>query len=59
MHIAKLQEKKDKFKHDLGRPQEGLRYLPHSSIIAKMETVGLADNVIGFIKQSMETQLIS
>ena len=59
MHIAKLQEKKDKFKHDLGRLQEGLRYLPHSSIIAKMETVGLADNVIGFIKQSMETQLIS
>ena len=28
MHTAKLQEKKDKFKHDLGGLQEGLRYGP-------------------------------
>ena len=26
MHIAKLQEKKDKFKHGLGGLKEGLRY---------------------------------
>ena len=28
MYIAKLQEKKDKFKHGLDRLQEGLRYGP-------------------------------
>ena len=28
IHIAKLQEKKDKFKHGLGRLQEGLQYGP-------------------------------
>ena len=54
MHIAKLQEKKDKFKRGLGGLKEGLRYgPPHSWIIATMEMVGLADNIIGLIKQSM------
>ena len=52
MHIAKLQEKKDKCKHSLGGLQESL---DHSSwIIATMGMVGLANNIIGLIEQSMK-----
>ena len=53
MYIAKLQEKKDKLKHGLGGLQEGLRYGTHSWIITTIGMVGLADNIIGLIKQSM------
>ena len=53
MHITKLQEKKDKFKHGLSGLQESLDMVPHSWIIATMGMVGLADNIIGLITQSM------
>ena len=51
MHIAKLQEKKNKFKHGLGGLQEGLRYDP--PLMDHSYNVDLADNIIGLIRQSM------
>ena len=53
MYIVTLQEKKDKSKHGLGGLQEGYDMAPHSWIITTMRMVGLADNIIGLIKQSM------
>ena len=53
MHITKLQEKKDKFKHGLGGLQKVYDMVPHSWIIATMKMVGLADNIRGLIKQRM------
>ena len=53
MHIAKLQEKKNKFKHDLGGLQEGLGYGPPLMDHSYNEMVDLADSIIGLIKQSM------
>ena len=45
MHIAKLQKKKDKFKHCLGGPQEDLRY--------RLPLMDNSNNIIGPIKQNM------
>ena len=53
MHIAKLREKKDKFKHGLGGLQESLRYSPPLMDHNYNVMVGLTDNIIGLIKQSM------
>ena len=60
MHIAidiycKIAEKKDKFKHGLG----GLQGLRYDTLLVQWEWYSyngngrLADNIIGFIKQSL------
>ena len=61
MHIAKLQEKKDKFNHGLGRLKKAYVMVPYPWIIITMGMVGLADSIIGLIKpkyEQMEKQLI-
>ena len=54
MHIAKLQEKKDKFNHDLGRLKKAYVMVPYPWIIITMGMVGLADSIIGLIKPKYE-----
>ena len=53
MHIAKLQEKKDKLSIALVDYTNAYDMVSHLRIIATMIMVGLADNIIGLIKQSM------
>ena len=52
MHIAKLLEKKDKFKHAWVDYKKAYDMVPHSWIITAMGILGLADSIIGLIKQS-------
>ena len=53
MHFAKLQEKKDKLSIALVDYTKAYDMVSHLRIISAMVMVGLADNIIGLIKQSM------
>ena len=53
MHIIKLQEKKDKLSMAWVDYKKAYDIVPHSWIIFTMGMVGLADNIIGLIKQNM------